>query len=800
MIMQLCRRSNMAFLTAILTLTLISILSAAAKADRIIPALTDQPVVCEKSGPTAFDDVKRALVNRDGDTLMAWVYFTDKGIAGKSGFSGKAASVTISQRALARRAKVGLDHVVFADLPVPEGYLEQVIDRGATRRRTSRWLNAASFEIPVDRYDEICRLPFVAKIKPLGLYRRRPVESIPIRIDRPDPLSLSPEVLDYGASEGQLTQINVPAMHNKGLDGAGVTLAIFDTGFRKTHEAFAQHYADGRVLAEWDFVFDDGNVANEAGDWPSQWNHGTYIWSVSGGHKDGAIYGPAYKANFILCKTEDVRSETPVEEDNWVAALEWAGSIGTDVVTSSLSYLEWDPGTGTDYTYEDLDGATATTSIAAGMAAGLGIVVCNAASNSGPAPGTIGAPADAFDILTCGAVYQSGALASFSSRGPTSDGRIKPEVCAQGISTFCATSGTDYSYGAANGTSLSTPLVAGAACLMVQARPGFTPQAIRQALMETADNAASPDNNYGWGVLDADAALDWGVDFEADITLEHAPATVQFTGISPLTVDTWTWSFGDGGSAYVQEPAHTYTEAGVFDVSLTAGTSMGDITHEKAAYIIMLGDTVTFVSDSALPGREVMMSVSLVNSQALSRLVIPFQYEDVPPLALDSVTRGDRTGYFERLQEVASDPGSNRYTWELTPDDGGGQPPLPQGSGEVMRLYFTIAPLTPGGLSNKVDSALGSETLELTSVWLTYEPVIHPGFIVVSLVRGDMDNSGVIDIADLVHLVDYMFNEGPPPTPLEAGDVDALGGPIDIADLVYLIDYMFNQGPPPVGQ
>jgi len=790
----------MAFLTAILTLTLISILSAAAKADRIIPALTDQPVVCEKSGPTAFDDVKRALVNRDGDTLMAWVYFTDKGIAGKSGFSGKAASVTISQRALARRAKVGLDHVVFADLPVPEGYLEQVIDRGATRRRTSRWLNAASFEIPVDRYDEICRLPFVAKIKPLGLYRRRPVESIPIRIDRPDPLSLSPEVLDYGASEGQLTQINVPAMHNKGLDGAGVTLAIFDTGFRKTHEAFAQHYADGRVLAEWDFVFDDGNVANEAGDWPSQWNHGTYIWSVSGGHKDGAIYGPAYKANFILCKTEDVRSETPVEEDNWVAALEWAGSIGTDVVTSSLSYLEWDPGTGTDYTYEDLDGATATTSIAAGMAAGLGIVVCNAASNSGPAPGTIGAPADAFDILTCGAVYQSGALASFSSRGPTSDGRIKPEVCAQGISTFCATSGTDYSYGAANGTSLSTPLVAGAACLMVQARPGFTPQAIRQALMETADNAASPDNNYGWGVLDADAALDWGVDFEADITLEHAPATVQFTGISPLTVDTWTWSFGDGGSAYVQEPAHTYTEAGVFDVSLTAGTSMGDITHEKAAYIIMLGDTVTFVSDSALPGREVMMSVSLVNSQALSRLVIPFQYEDVPPLALDSVTRGDRTGYFERLQEVASDPGSNRYTWELTPDDGGGQPPLPQGSGEVMRLYFTIAPLTPGGLSNKVDSALGSETLELTSVWLTYEPVIHPGFIVVSLVRGDMDNSGVIDIADLVHLVDYMFNEGPPPTPLEAGDVDALGGPIDIADLVYLIDYMFNQGPPPVGQ
>ncbi|MCK4607366.1 MAG: S8 family serine peptidase [candidate division Zixibacteria bacterium] len=798
--MQLCRRSNTALLTAILTLALISVLSAAARADRIIPALTDQPVVCEKADPAAFDNVKRTLVNRDGDTLMVWIYFTDKGITGKSGFSGRATSVTISERALARRAKVGLDHVVFADLPVPEGYLEQVIERGAIHRRTSRWLNAASFEIPVDRYDEICRLPFVAKVRPLGLYRRRPFESTPIRIDRLDPLSLSPEVLDYGASEGQLAQINVPAMHNKGLDGTGVTLAIFDTGFRKTHEAFAQHYADGRVLAEWDFIFNDGNVANEVGDWPSQWSHGTLIWSVSGGHKDGNIYGPAYKANFILCKTEDVRSETPVEEDNWVAALEWVDSIGADVVTSSLSYLEWDPGTGTDYTFQDLDGATATTSIAASMAADLGIVVCNAASNSGPDPSTIGAPADAFDILTCGAVYQSGALASFSSRGPTYDGRIKPEVCAQGVSTVCATSGSDYSYGTANGTSLSTPLVAGAACLMIQARPGFTAQAIRQALMETADNANSPDNNYGWGVMDGDAALGWGADFEADITLGHAPAVVQFTGISPLTVDTWTWSLGDGGSAYVQDPAHTYTETGIFDVSLTAGTSMGDITLEKEAYIIVLGDTVRFVSDSALPGRDVMMSVSLVNSQPLSRFVIPFQYEDVPPLSLDSVTRGDRTAYFEQLQEVASDPGSNRYAWELTADDGGGQPPLPKGSGEVMRLYFTIAPLTPGGLSNKVDSALGSETLELTSALLTYEPVIHPGFIVVSLVRGDMDNSGFIDIADLVYLVDHMFNEGPPPTPPEAGDVDAQGGPIDIADLVYMVDFMFNQGLPPVGQ
>ncbi|RMF94466.1 MAG: hypothetical protein D6741_12600, partial [Planctomycetota bacterium] len=276
-----------------------------------------------------------------------------------------------------------------------------------------------------------------------------------------------------------------------------------DTGFRKSHEAFAFHYAQGHVLAEHDFVFGDGNTANEAGDNPNQWDHGTYIWGTSGGHMDGKIYGPAYEANFILCKTEDIRSETPVEEDNWVAAVEFADSVGADVITSSLTYSAW-------YTYSDYDGQTATITIAANTADSLGIVVCNAMGNSGPSVGTLTPPADAFDIIAVGAVTSLGSIASFSSRGPTFDGRPKPEVVAQGVSTYASSAAGDAAYTNVSGTSLSTPLVAGLCCLVLEANPCLTPQQVREAVMMTADRAANPDSTtYGHGIPDALAAINY---------------------------------------------------------------------------------------------------------------------------------------------------------------------------------------------------------------------------------------------------------------------------------------------------
>ncbi len=757
--------------------------------------LTPQPVVLPKAdqGLSPQDIVN--LTERDGERIKIWVLFTDKGISTQAEFTAVASQVGMTERAMKRRAKVDRKEVVFADLPVRQDYIEAIETLGAEHRRTSRWLNGASFEINHAVLSLVESMSFVRQIRPLLIYRRPPTEAIPYKPGQAGDKALGQDVLNYGFAEEQLSQINVPAMHNQGLDGSGVTLAIFDTGFRKSHEAFAQHYLEGRVLAEYDFVFNDSNVANEPEDWSNAWNHGTYIWSTAGGFVDGTLYGPAYRANFILCKTEDVRSETQVEEDNWVAALEWVDSLGADVVTSSLSYHDFDDGSG--YDFEDLDGWTGVSSIAASMAAGMGIVVCNSAGNSGPTPSTCYPPADAHDIVAVGAVDNNGVLAGFSSRGPTYDGRIKPEVVARGVSTACATSSSDDSYGSASGTSLSTPLVAGVVCLLIQANPGFTPEMIRQSLMETADNSAAPDNNYGWGLIDAMAAVGWGADFAADTTFGEPPLTVSFYDNSSLAASAWTWDFGDGDSAWVQSPSHTYSEVGVFDVSLTIDTDFGDITKTKPGYIMLFGDTAIFELDSVWPGQEVALSVDLINSQPAERIVVPIRFEDEPVIEFDSATVGSRTSYFERFRIVVYDPANNRYGWELVADIGGGSPPLPAGAGEVLKLWFTVAPGATEGALNTIDSASGSTLLEITSPYATYQlPSIAGGVYVRISQRGDVNGDGAIDISDLVYLAAYMFQFGPAPVTPKASDVDNDGG-TNISDLIYLVDYMFNNGPPP---
>jgi serine protease AprX len=469
-------------------------------------ALLDQAMTTARAAEPLSDRIRDFLTKRDGHVVRAWVFFTDKGVTDKIGFERAAANVSLSERSLKRRAKVGLDKVVFADLPVRSEYVEQISALGAHYRRSSRWLNAATFEIPADKLDQIAALSFVSEIRPMMVFNG-PIAPQDEPEAAPRTGEFSPADDQYGASTAQLTQINVLAAHLAGWTGSGVTLTILDTGFRKTHAAFAQHYAHNRVLGERDFIFHDNNTANENGDVVNQWDHGTYIWSVSAGEAYGHIYGPAYEANIILCKTEDVRSETQVEEDNWVAGLEYADSIGTDVITSSLGYKVFN--SGTSYTYEDMDGQTATTSIAASTCDGLGIVLCNSMGNSGPTAGSLTAPADAFDILAVGNVNSAGAISSSSSRGPTYDGRTKPEVCARGTSTACASPGGDSSYTAASGTSLSTPLIAGAACLVIQAHPDWTPAEVREALKMTANRAATPDNTYGWGIIDVMAAIAW---------------------------------------------------------------------------------------------------------------------------------------------------------------------------------------------------------------------------------------------------------------------------------------------------
>ena len=435
--------------------------------------------------------------------VKIWVFFTDKGVLDEQSLAAasRANAARITSKAAQRRAKMGIREPGLADLPVTAGYIQAIGNLGGQLRRTSRWLNAASFMISRAELDRIARLPFVREIRPVIRYTSPRIEITAQPLYKPTQPA-EPGPLDYGASSGQLTMIGVTAAHSVGYDGAGVLVCMMDTGYRKDHTAFGNAFSEGRVWAEWDFIFNDGNTQNEAQDIAGQHNHGTYTWSTLGGVAPGNLYGPAYKSNFILAKTEDMRSETPIEEDNWVAGMEWADSIGADVISSSLGYSDW-------YTQSDFDGNTCVTTIAADIAASLGIVVCNSAGNGGPAASTLNAPADADSIVTVGAVSSSGVIASFSSRGPTYDGRIKPEVCAQGVNTRCASPATTTDFTYASGTSLSCPLLGGAAALVIQAHPGWTPMQVRTALMQTAGRAATPDNTYGWGIIDVMAAINY---------------------------------------------------------------------------------------------------------------------------------------------------------------------------------------------------------------------------------------------------------------------------------------------------
>jgi len=466
-----------------------------------------------KESPVLSEKFRQHLAELDlQQKVKVWVFFTDKGFKDLEGYNSalSEAKQALTSRAAWRRSKTMKKTLVdFHDLPVNQSYIDRILNFQAKFRQRSRWLNAASFEVPASELEKISELSFVRSIKPVLGGKRKP-----IRIEAPPEVPLQGKGLfdlNYGASYSQLQQLNIPAVHNIGYYGQGVIVCMMDTGYRKNHLAFQAALSEGRVLAEWDFINNDGNTQNEPGDPSGQHYHGTLTWSTLGGAADGNLYGPAYGADFILAKTEDISMEQPIEEDNWMAGMEWADSIGADIISSSLAYFDW-------YTYSDMDGNTAVTTIAADIAAQRGIVVCNAMANAGPGSGTLHAPADADSIIACGAVYSTGEIAYFSSRGPTYDGRIKPEVCARGVSTRCADPYDTTGYTYASGTSLSTPLIGGTAAVILSAHPYWTPMQVREAMMESGDNSSSPDNTYGWGVPDILAAIQYSFYLIGDVT------------------------------------------------------------------------------------------------------------------------------------------------------------------------------------------------------------------------------------------------------------------------------------------
>jgi subtilisin family serine protease len=753
--------------------------------------LLEQPLVLTKPPAAISEKAGNYLLGQNRDKVRIWVFFLDKKIYDEAGFRQAAAQIAVNEHAKARRQKMGLRGITFADLPVNKDYIEQIINEGATLRRVSRWLNAASFEVPISLIEKLAALSCVGRIEPVASFKADmpPVSEtpVPLRLEKPGDIT----GLNYGISYAQVNMINAPAMHNMGYKGQDVIVAMLDTGYRKSHQAFAQAYRSGRVLAEYDFIFNDSNTDNEPGDIANQHDHGTETWSTLGGSYSGQIFGPAYGASFLLAKTEDMRSETPVEEDNWVAAMEWADSLGADVISSSLGYSDW-------YTYADFNGNTAVTTKAANLAAGLGIIVCNSMGNAGPNPGTLTPPADAFDILACGAVDASKYIAGFSSRGPTYDGRIKPEVCAMGVADYVATANTDNGYSYGSGTSFAAPLVAGSAALILSANPSLTPLQIRKSFMLTASQAQNPDNNYGWGIIDALAAYNWGANFTADSTLGYGDLNVNFTDISNPPATGWKWYFGDGDSSALQNPTHYYDAPGSYDVTLIIESSEGTLNRTRKELISVVADTLTFATDSAYSGYTAVMPVVLKNTQKLNSIIIPVSYPPGTGLIFDSMSFGSRTSNFEALRVLYQNDSMHQLVFELIADTGGGTPRLAPGNGEIARLYFDLDRYAPPGVLTSVDtSEVDGKIINLANAWVQYGPAVVGGNIIARYVkRGDANNNGLINMQDITYLIAALYFGGPSPVTIRAGDAFS-DNKLNLHDIGYLINYLYRGGPPP---
>jgi serine protease AprX len=470
--------------------------------------------------------LKLDKVSVDED-IFVWIFFSDKG---ENVSLLSSPGLVVSSKSLERRSKVLTENNLIndQDLPVSENYISQVTGAGFRLKQKSKWFNGVSGFIKKENIPVLSAFSFVKKLDVVAQLKK----DYPQINNSPDlSLQSSPQQpeeiydLNYGASLTQLQQINVPAIHNQGWYGQGVTICVMDAGFNKlSHEVFSTM----NIIAKWDFVNNDPGVGDSTD--MGTGTHGTQTLSVIGGYKEGQLIGPAFVADFILAKTENTDSETPIEEDNWIAALEWADSIGVDVTSTSLGYIGFDypfP----SYTWQSMNGNTARITIAADLAVARGIVVVNSAGNEGSniSHNTLGAPADGDSVIAVGAVTSTGTRSSFSSVGPTIDGRIKPDVMAMGSAVRVASPyGSNTSYTTADGTSFSCPLVAGAAAVILSSNRMLTPIQVRNALRMTASRSNNPDNQYGWGIINTLNAANY---YPTPVELESFTYTKNSSGI-----------------------------------------------------------------------------------------------------------------------------------------------------------------------------------------------------------------------------------------------------------------------------
>lgn len=407
----------------------------------------------------------------------------------------------LSARSVARRQRQQIA-VTERDLPVSPTYVQGLRQAGARVLYTSRWLNAALVEVTAAQLPALLALPYVQGIETgrvLNNARLDLTESQQATDFRADKFGQTATVPAYGPADFQLRQLGVDKMHEQGYHGENMLVAVLDAGFLRANRVsfLSPLFTENRVLATYDFADRETDVYDDD-------EHGLNVLSVMAAEAPNQLYGPAYKATYLLLRTEIAASENPVEEAYWLFGAEYADSTGADVINSSLGYTTFD-NPANNHTYADLTGTKTLVSRAATWAADAGMVVVVSAGNEGASAWRyIGAPADSPGVLSIGAVDRSGGLARFSSVGPTPDGRLKPDLVALGQGTTLGTSADSVNTG--NGTSFSGPLVAALATGFWQAHPTLTAVQVRNILRQSGSQADRPDSQYGYGIPAFDRA------------------------------------------------------------------------------------------------------------------------------------------------------------------------------------------------------------------------------------------------------------------------------------------------------
>ena len=421
----------------------------------------------------------------------AWIYFNDKPDAA---FYLNNPLQMLSQRALDRRTAQGiiLDNT---DVPIAQTYIDQVTaTTGITVMAKSKWLNALHVRGSQANIQLLANLSFVSSIQFANSSLNSRQSNQTLKSNEITAVNKELEELidfNYGGSANQVQMLNGHLLHQQNFTGQGKMVAIMDGGFPgvNTASSFQRLRDNNLILGGYNFPDRNTSIYTRS-------SHGTSVLSCMAGYVDNQLVGTAPDAQYYLFITEDTNSENPVEESYWVEAAEMADSLGVDVINTSLGYFAYD-NPNYSYTYSDMNGVKSFIARGSDKAFSKGMICVTSAGNSGNSSNpNIATPADAITTLTVGAVDASEDYVSFSSIGPSFDGRVKPDVCAKGyLATVSNASGNIIN---ANGTSFSSPILAGMVTTFWSAVPNMTNAQIVQFVKESADIYASPPQGTGW--------------------------------------------------------------------------------------------------------------------------------------------------------------------------------------------------------------------------------------------------------------------------------------------------------------